>query len=92
MTICGTEFDDPCLSDRAGRDYSEFDAGKRTKVRVYWLSTWDREKSGGIARRRVPVTITNRGAVTFDGRSPKEAEDREKIKSVFDILDGRRTL
>lgn len=92
MTVCGTEFDDPCPADKTGRDYSEFDEGKRTHVREFWLSTWERDKAGGISRRRIPVTVTNRGAVSFDGKIPKENEDREKIRQVFDLLDGKRTL
>lgn len=92
MKIRETEFDDPAPEDKSGRDYSEFDEGKRTRVRCFWLSAWEREKSGGIARRKVPVTITNRGAVTFDGKDPKDAETREMVKAVFDALDGRRTL
>ena len=92
MKIRGTEFDDPTPEDKSGRDYSEFDEGKRTRVRCFWLSTWERQKSGGISRTRVPATVTNRGAVTFDGKDPKDAETRETVKLVFDVLDGRRTL
>ena len=92
MTIHGTEFDDPVPADKAGRDYSEFDEGKRTRVREFWLSAWERDSSGGISRRRIPVTITNRGAVTFDGKIPREEDDREKIRRVFDLLDAKCTL
>lgn len=92
MKIRGIEFDDFSPEDKSGRDYSEHDEGKRTRVRVFWLSTWEREKSGGFSRRRIPVSITNRGAVTFDGKDPKDEETRNMVKLVFDVLDGRRTL
>ena len=92
MNICGIEFDDPLPEEKSGRDYSEHDEGKRTRVRTFWLSTWEKDSSGGISRRRIPATITNRGAVTFDGKIPKENVDREKVKTVFDVLDGKRTL
>ena len=92
MTICGIEFDDPCPADKSGRDYSEHDEGKRTRVRELWLSTWERDSSGGISRRRVLATLTNRGAVSLDGKIPKENGDRENIRLAFDILDGKRTL
>jgi len=92
MRVCGIEFDDPSPEDKSGRDYSERDEGKRTHVREYWMSAWERDSSGGISRKRIPVTMTNRGAVTFDGKVPKEEADREAIRKTFDLLDGKRTL
>lgn len=89
MRVCGIEFDDPSPEDKSGRDYSERNEGKRIRLRELWLSTWERDPKGGISRQRIPVTITNRGAVTFDGKVPKEAGDREKIKRIFDHLDGK---
>ena len=92
MNICGIEFDDPVPEDKSGRDYSEHDEGKRTRVRTFWLSAWEKDSSGGFSRKRIAATITNRGAVTFDGKTPKENSDREKVKMVFEMLDGSRTL
>lgn len=89
MTICGIEFDDPVPEDKSGRDYSERDEGKRTRVREFWLSSWERDSFGGLSRKKVFVTLTNHGAATFDGKTPKEKSDREAIRLAFDLLDGK---
>ena len=82
MTINGTEFDDPREFPPSKRDWREYSEGVRTKVKEMWVWSYHRENGACFAWRH-PITMTNRGACTFDGKPVKEEAERKLVAELF---------
>ena len=82
MKINGTEFDDPRESPFPKRDYREFSQGVRTSVKEMWVCAY--EKCGsGTCMVRYPITMTNRGACTFDGVPVRDEGEKKLVADLF---------
>lgn len=86
MNICGTEIDFPFVEDFSKGDKSEYKEGSRTRVREVWVYGWERDSYGGIARQRYRITMTNRGATTFDFKPVFDEKEKVKIKEIFESV------
>ena len=82
MKLCGIEIDDPRERGIARRDYREYKEGVRTTVREMWVYSYVREGSA-VSLWQYPLTITNRGVCTFDGKQVKDEGERKLIGELF---------
>ena len=86
MILCGVEIDDPRELPVSERDYREFNEGVRTKVRELWVYSY-KSDSKRVWCEKVPLTMTNRGVCTFDGRQVKDEADK---KMIADLINGHK--
>ena len=82
MKINGTEFDDPREFPPSKRDWREFKEGVRTSVKEMWVCAYERSGSE-VRMARYPITITNRGACTFDGVPVRDEGEKKLIADLF---------
>ena len=82
VSILGTEFDDPREFPPPARDCSERKEGARTSVKEMWVSSYRRDGTA-VWCEKIPLTMTNRGVCTFDGRPVKDEADRKLVAELF---------
>ena len=83
MTINGIEFDDPRIFPISKRDISEYKDGARTTVKEMWVYGYVQEGQT-YSMNRYPITMTNRGVCTFDGKQVKTDAEKKLISDLFD--------
>lgn len=84
MKIMGTEFDDPREFPLSPRDMAERKEGARTTVKEMWVCSYRKEGSGvGTSMQKLLLTMTNRGACTFEGRPVKDEAEKKLIAELF---------
>lgn len=83
MKIHGIEFDDPRLFPPSKGDIREYKEGARTTVKEMWVESYVND-GPAVCRWCFPITMTNRGVCTFDGKPVKDENEKNLIKELFE--------
>lgn len=85
MKINGIEFEDPRVSPPRKKDIREYKDGARTTVKEMWVEGYVMDGQA-YCLQRYPMTITNRGVCTFDGRQVKDEEEKSLVAKLFESV------
>ena len=85
MILAGIEINRPDPDYIRKWDYSEYEEGKRTKVKSLWVDSYYIE-NGSINFAARQLTITNRGSCAIDGKPIKDPKEIEIVKNIFKEL------
>ena len=85
MTLAGIEIDDPDPDYIRKWDYSEYEEGKRTKIKSLWVDSYI-YIDGSIEYCAHLIKMTNRGACSFDDKPIRDPKEIEIVKNIFKEL------
>lgn len=85
MKLVGIEID-PILPNYIRKwDYSEYEEGKRTKVKSLWVDSYIIENEAVTYCAHL-IKMTNRGSCSIDDKPIRETKEIEFVKSMFNEL------
>ena len=85
MILAGIEINRPDPDYIRKWDYSEYDEGKRTKVKSLWIDSYS-DKNGSMEYCAHLIKMTNRGACSIDNKSIRDPKEIEIVKNMFKEL------
>ena len=85
MTLAGIEIDDPDPDYIRKWDYSEYEEGKRTKIKSLWVDSYI-DDNGSIEYCAHLIKMSNRGSCSIDDKHIRDPKEIEIVKNMFKEL------
>ena len=85
MTLAGIEIDPINPNNIRKWDYSEYEEGKRTKVKSLWIDSYINDNDT-IEYCAHLIKMTNRGACSIDDKPIRDHKEIEIVKNIFKEL------
>lgn len=89
MKINGVEFDEPVPKGFPRYLYSEREEGKRLKIQEIWVDSYIKEGTAWSYAAH-SITLSNYGAVTFDGKPVRDPKEIDWVKKFFKEMEFKK--
>ena len=85
MKLSGIEINKPDPDYIRKWDYSEYEEGKRTKVKSLWIDSY-LDNNGSMEYYAHLIKMTNRRACSIDDKPIRDPKEIEIVKNIFKEL------
>lgn len=82
MKLAGIEIDPIDPNYIRKWDYSEYEEGKRTKIKSLWVDSYSIENGVKTFCARL-IKMTNRGSCSIDEKPIRDPKEIEYVKNIF---------